>query len=188
MLAVPAVSLVFPTHPRGRIPAGVVMTLSHAIRRAVPIIAIALAVIAPTVQSQTKDQQAIRAAGDKWQRDIAADNVDAIVALHTPDVVLIFSNAPMVRGSEQLRATYTEMVKIPGLLLHWVPTKIDVTSLTSAVEYGTYAESFDTPGGKMRDAGNYVVIWKKIDGKWRVALDAPSSTTPLPATLPAEQS
>jgi len=108
--------------------------------------------------------------------------------LHTPDVILMFSNAPLVRGSEQLRATYAEMVKIPGLLLHWVPTKIEVTSPTSAVEYGTYTESFDTRGGKMRDAGNYVVIWKKIDGNWRVALDAPSSTVPMPAVLPAEQS
>jgi quercetin dioxygenase-like cupin family protein len=63
-----------------------------------------------------------------------------------------------------------------------------VTSPTTATEYGTYTDSFDTPSGKIRDAGNYVVLWKKIDGKWRVALDAPSTTTPLPATMPAEQS
>ncbi|PYO79071.1 MAG: hypothetical protein DMD63_05365 [Gemmatimonadetes bacterium] len=150
--------------------------------------AMAIAALSQTAASQTRDQRAIREAGDKWQRDIGADNVEAIVALHTPDAVLMFSNAPLVKGSQAVRATYAEMVKVPGLLLHWIPTKIDVTSPTTATEYGTYAESFDSPGGKIRDAGNYVVLWRKIDGKWRIALDAPSTTTPLPAQLPADQS
>ena len=150
--------------------------------------AMAIAALSQTAAGQTKDQRAIREAGDKWQRDIAADNVEAIVALHTPDAILMFSNAQLLKGAESVRAVYTDMVKLPGLVMHWIPTRIDVTSPTTATEYGTYTDSFDTPGGKMRDAGNYVVLWKKIDGKWRVALDAPSTTTPLPAALPADQS
>jgi len=150
--------------------------------------AMAIAALSQTAASQTKDQRAIREAGDKWQRDIAADNVEAIVALHTPDAILMFSNAQLLKGAESVRAVYTDMVKLPGLVMHWVPTRIDVTSPTTATEYGTYTDSYDTPGGKMRDAGNYVVLWKKIDGRWRVALDAPSTTTPLPAALPADQS
>jgi quercetin dioxygenase-like cupin family protein len=65
--------------------------------------------------------------------------------------------------------------------MHWTPTKIEVVSPTRAIEYGTYTESFDTPEGKGTDAGNYVTVWHKINGKWRVALDAPNTTTPLPA-------
>ena len=148
----------------------------------------ALTTLAHTAASQTKDQREIRALVDEWQRDIAADNVDAIVALHAPDAVVMFSNAPVAKGSAAIRAVYSEMVKTPGLLLHWIPTRIDVTSPTTATEYGTYTESYDSPGGKMRDIGNYVVIWRKIGGRWRVALDAPSTTTPLPATMPAVQS
>jgi uncharacterized protein (TIGR02246 family) len=152
------------------------------------LIVAAIAVFSQTAAGQTATQRAIRAVGDQWQKAIAADNVDAIVALHAPDAVLMFSNAPLARGSEAVRTLYNEMVKTPGLLLHWVPTKIEVTSPTTATEYGTYTESFDSPGGKLRDSGNYVVLWRKIDGKWRVALDAPSTTTPLPAAMPAEQS
>src|SRR2546423_10610340 len=100
----------------------------------------------------------------------------------------MFSNAPLVKGSAPIRALYNEMVKTPGLLLHWTPTRIDVTSPTTATEYGSYTESYDSPGGKMRDVGNYVVIWRKIGGSWRVALDAPSTTIPLPAAMPAQQS
>ena len=164
------------------------MKFSPVLRRAAALSAIAIAALSQTAAGQTKEQQAIRDAGDKWQRDIAADNVDAIVALHAPDAILMFSNAPLARGSKAVRDTYTDMVKLPGLVMHWTPTKIEVTSPTTATEYGTYTDSYDTPSGKMRDAGNYVVLWKKIDGKWRVALDAPSTTTPLPASMPAEQS
>lgn len=152
------------------------------------LIVAAIAALSQTAAGQSPTQRAIRAAGDQWLKDIAARNVDGIVSLHAPDAVVMFSNAPLVKGSGAIRALYQEIVKTPGLLLHWVPTKIDVTSPTTATEYGTYTESFDSPGGKMRDAGNYVVLWKKIDGRWRIALDAPSTTTPLPATMPAEQS
>ena len=149
---------------------------------------VAIAAISQTATGQTAAHRAIRAAGDQWQKDIAARNVDGIVALHTPDAVLMFSNAPLAKGSAAVRALYDEMVKTPGLLLHWVPTRIEVTSPTTATEYGTYTESYDSPGGKLRDNGNYVVLWRKIDGKWRVALDAPSTITPLPALMPSEES
>jgi quercetin dioxygenase-like cupin family protein len=76
---------------------------------------------------------------------------------------------------------WAEAVKTPGLVMHWTPTKIEVASPTVATEYGTYTESYDTPQGKGTDAGNYVTIWHKINGKWRVALDAPNTSAPLPA-------
>lgn len=143
---------------------------------------------APGASAQTTEQRAIRAASDRWQKAIADDDVDAIVALHAPNAVLMFSNMPLATGAAAVRSLYSEMVKTPGLLLHWIPTRIEVTSPTTAVEYGSYTESFDSPGGKMHDVGNYVVFWRKISGRWRIQLDAPSTTTPLPATMPAEQS
>ena len=147
--------------------------------------ALAIAAFTSTVQSQQSDARAIRALSDQWQKDAAAQNVDAIVALHTPDAVVMLSHAPLAKGSAAIRGMWAEMVKTPGLVLHWTPTKIEVASPTVATEYGTYTESFDTPQGKGTDAGNYVTIWHKINGKWRVALDAPNTTTPLAAAAAA---
>src|ERR1700674_3910374 len=149
------------------------------------LIALAIAAFAQTAASQTNDARTIRALSDKWQRDVAAQNVDAIVALHTPDTVVMLSHSPLVTGPVAIRGAWSEMVKTPGLVLHWTPTRIDVASPTVATEYGTYTESYDTPQGKATDAGNYVTIWHKINGKWRVALDAPNTTAPLPAAAPA---
>ncbi|HEY8850894.1 MAG TPA: nuclear transport factor 2 family protein [Gemmatimonadaceae bacterium] len=155
------------------------------------LIAVAIAALAQTATSQTRDERAIRAASEAWQRYIAAQQVDSIVGLFTPDAVVLFANTPPTKGSTALRSSWTDIVKLPGFRVHWTPTWVDVASPTRATEYGTYTESYDTPNGKMSDAGNYVTVWHKVKGKWRVALDAPVSTTPMPpatAALPAESS
>jgi ketosteroid isomerase-like protein len=149
-------------------------------RRMPALIALAIAALAHPASGQTRDERAVRAASDAWQRYIAAQQVDSIVALHTPDAIIMFSHTPLVKGTAAIRDVYSEMTKIPGMTLHWTPTKIVVASPTVATEYGTYTESYSTPQGKASDAGNYVTIWNKINGKWRVALDAPNTTDPLP--------
>jgi uncharacterized protein (TIGR02246 family) len=156
------------------------------ITRRTTLAAIAIAALAITAQGQQTEAAKIRALSDQWQRDVAAQNIDAIVALHTPDAVVMLSHAPLVKGSDAIRTGWADAVKTPGLVMHWTPTKIDVVSPTVATEYGTYTESYDTPEGKGKgtDAGNYVTIWHKVNGKWRVALDAPNTTTPLPKQEP----
>ncbi len=146
---------------------------------------LAVAAFATAAQSQQSDARAIRALSDQWQRDVAAQNVDAIVALHAPDAVVMMSHAPLATGSAAIRSMWAEAVKTPGLVMHWTPTKIEVASPTVATEYGTYTESYNTPQGKGTDAGNYVTIWHKINGKWRVVLDAPNTSSPLAAAASA---
>jgi ketosteroid isomerase-like protein len=102
------------------------------------LIALAIAVFAPTAQTQQKDARTIRALSDQWQRDVAAQNVDAIVALHTPDAIVLMANSPAMKGAVAIRGGWSEMVKTPGLNLHWTPTRIDVASPKVATEYGTY--------------------------------------------------
>jgi uncharacterized protein (TIGR02246 family) len=157
------------------------MNSTRAIAVRTALTAMAFAAFAATAQSQQSDAAAIRALSNQWQRDIANQNIDRIVTLFAPDAVVMMSNSPVIRGATAIRELYAGMAKTPGLVLHWAPTKIDVASRTRATEYGTYADSWDTPQGKMRDAGSYVVIWHKINGRWRVALDAVVTSTPIPA-------
>lgn len=144
------------------------------------LLAAAIAAVAQTAAAQTKDERAIRAASDAWQRYIAAQQVDSIAGLFTPDAVIMFANSPVMKGTDQIRTQWADIVKIPAYKVHWTPTWVDVTSPTRATEYGTYSESYDTPTGNTSDAGTYVTVWHKVNGKWRIALDAPVSTTPIP--------
>src|SRR6266513_5541302 len=87
---------------------------------------LAVAAFATAAQSQQSDARAIRALSDQWQQDVAAQNLDAIVALHAPDAVVMMSHAPLVTGSTAIRGAWGDMLKTPGLVLHWPPTKIEV--------------------------------------------------------------
>ena len=164
------------------------MKLKSSIMTLILSMALAIAALGQTAASQTSDERAVRAASDARQRYVAAQNVDSIVALHTPDAVVMPSNAPPMKGSSAIRSGWTEMLKTDRLRLHLIPTRIEVASPTLATEYGTYTESYYGLGGKMSEAGNYVTIWRKANGKWRVALDAPVSVMPMPAQMPAEAS
>jgi ketosteroid isomerase-like protein/mannose-6-phosphate isomerase-like protein (cupin superfamily) len=161
------------------------MKRTRSILALIPLIAIAIPTLSRPASSQT-NERAIRAASEAWQRYVAAQNVDSIMALHASDAVVMNSNAPLVKGSAAIRSGWADMVKTPGLRLHWIPTRIDVASPTVATEYGTYTESYDTPGGKVRETGSYVTIWHRVNGKWRVALVAPVTTMPMPAQISAE--
>ena len=144
------------------------------------VVVLASVAYAPAMMSQQKDEQAIRALGADWQRAIAAHDVDRIVAIHAPDAISMSSNSPLASGSSGIRTAYTGLVNLPGVALAWVPTKIEIVSPTVATETGTYTLAFDSPQGRVNDAGNYSTIWRKVGGQWRVATDATVSTTPFP--------
>ncbi len=40
-----------------------------------------------------------------------------------------------------------------------------------AYDYGTYTFAFDGDKGRVIEKGKYIVVWKKIDGAWKVAAD-----------------
>jgi ketosteroid isomerase-like protein/quercetin dioxygenase-like cupin family protein len=134
--------------------------------------------------SNTSDEQQIRVAGADWRRAAAAGDVDRIVALHTPDAVLMTSNYPLSTGSAGARSSWNSIVNLPGVAIDWAPTKIDVVSPNVATEIGTYTLSYNGPQGRVNDRGNYTTIWHKIDGQWRVYDDATVSSTPFPAYQP----
>ena len=143
---------------------------------------LAIAAVSQLASAQSRDERAIRAQDDEWQRAINAGEVDKILAIHKSDAIYMMSHQPLIRGAVAIRSGWSEAVKLPNYRVHWTPMKIDVASSRVATEYGTYTESYNGPDGKMvTDGGNYVTIWNKVNGKWLVALDAPNTTTPLPA-------
>lgn len=143
--------------------------------------AFTLAACAPSVTvNQQTEEQAIRAMNQDWMDAIAAHDLDRIEAIHTPDAVLWVSNMPVTAGAPAMRKMNYEMLSMPGVNLTWVPGQIEVTSPTTATESGTYAMAYNTPTGRVTDNGNYITLWRKIDGRWRVEREAVVSTTPFP--------
>jgi len=99
------------------------------------LVLIANMTVANAATSQTRDERAVRAASAAWQRYILAQQIDSIVALHTPDAVVMFGNAPVSKGSDQIRTQWGDIMKIPAFKVQWTPTWVDVASPTRATVY-----------------------------------------------------
>jgi ketosteroid isomerase-like protein len=101
--------------------------------------------------------------------------VDAFLSYFADDVRLFRMDAFPAVGREAARAM---LAAKPGSIV-WQPTKADVSrSGDLGYAYGTY--EFKTLDGK-GESGNYLRIWKRrVDGKWKVALDLLNPITPAP--------
>lgn len=144
------------------------------------IVAIAHACAPAAMVNYQTEEQAVRTASNEWMAATAARDLDRVMSYYAPDASVMVSNMPAATGAAAVRAMSTEMLRMPGISLTWNATRVDVTSPTTATEVGTYRMGFDTPGGRVSDAGNYMTMWRKIDGRWKVAGDAVVTTTPMP--------
>jgi uncharacterized protein (TIGR02246 family) len=157
----------------------------HRMRLASVLAFFALGACATTMVNQASEEQAIRAVDNEYQTAFNAHDADRLVAVHAPDALVMISNAPLASGSSALRGSFADFFKASAPSLSFTPTRIDVASPTVATEVGTYTLTLDTPQGKVTDRGNYSTVWHKINDQWRIAVDAPVSTTPLPAMAAA---
>lgn len=125
------------------------------------------------------DALAITQADSSWLRGVMGKHVDSVMAYYTPDVVSYSGGVAPAVGTDQVRAVYTEMVKTTFTNPSLTNTVKFSDDGSMAYDYGTYHLTMQPPGGKATPFdGAYVNVWKKVDGKWKIALE---SSTPIPA-------
>lgn len=125
------------------------------------------------------EEQAIRELDARWNQAIADRDVDAIVALYADDGYLAPTNAPRIAGHDALRDAWTHMLDLTEGQAVITPVDIDVARAGDmAVETGDYRLSVRNGGQLMEDSGKYVVVWKKVDGTWKVAADIFNTNLP----------
>ena len=141
---------------------------------------VALSLIAPTVNGdQAADAQRIRELTVVWVAAAAEKDIDKIVDLYAEDGYFMASNAPPVQGREAIGEAWSGLLGLPGITITFGATRIDVSSSGDlAMDLGTYALGFDTETGRVNDHGKYVVVWKRVDGEWKVAADIFNSNLP----------
>ena len=160
------------------------MTRRNNPTRLLPILAaFALAGCAPTATiNRAAEEAAIRAAEQEYMAAFNAHDVNRLLAVHSPDAVVMVSNTPLASGTSALNTAFAEFFREGSPRLSFTPTRIDIVSPTVATEYGTYTNTFNTPQGMVTDRGNYTTVWHKINGQWRIAIDAPVTAMPMPGS------
>ena len=90
-------------------------------------------------------------------------------------------NAPAIVGLPAIRAWFETGLLQPGISNFFEADTIEVAvSGDLAYDRGTYRFAMETPNGRVEDIGKYLMIWKRIDGEWKVVVDISNSDQPLP--------
>lgn len=133
------------------------------------------------------DEAAIRAADSAWFAAHNAGDADAVAALYAGDAVISAPGAPPARGSAAVRQALAKDVadmKAGGFTLEPSP-KADVgVSGDLGWIWNTFTVK-DKSGGTV-DAGKYLTLLGRKDGKWLIIRDIwNSDNPPAPAAKPA---
>lgn len=141
--------------------------------------AVMLSSLAAPVSAESRDEQAIRSLIQQWVKLVAAKNADAVAELYAPDGAIMPPNAPLAEGRAAIAATWRSMMEAPGFQLTFVPTRIDVSKGGDmAMDRGTYRLVTQAATGAVEDRGKYVVVWRKVGGRWKAAADIFNSDLP----------
>jgi uncharacterized protein (TIGR02246 family) len=128
------------------------------------------------------EEQAIRTQGEQLLAREQAKDADGALTFYTDDAVALMPGAAAVTTKDALRSLYQEFFTTAGMTsLQSTVGDIDVAASGDlAVEHGVNVITFTTPQGEMTDTGKYLVVWKKVDGQWKVARISVNSDSPPP--------
>jgi uncharacterized protein (TIGR02246 family) len=132
----------------------------------------------PTASVDTKAAAAeIRKGDDDFFAAVKARDANAIAALYSNDAVSMPENSPPLVGHDAIQKFNQDFLKVPQLTMTGESETIRFSDDgTMAYDTGKYSVSFaDAKGHTIKDEGKYLNVMKKVDGKWKVVVDAFSS-------------
>lgn len=135
----------------------------------------------PAAAARSADEQAIWELEGRWNRLIAARDLEGIVALYASDGLVMPAGSPAAQGPAAVRQVWTGLLGLPGLKATLTPLQVTVAgSRDLALDRGRYELTTTGAGGPATEVGKYLVVWKKVGGAWKVAADMFSSDAPAP--------
>jgi uncharacterized protein (TIGR02246 family) len=154
------------------------------------LLTISVLLLAACGSSQTSsDYQSGDAESYIKQADVAfgtamrTNDMDALANMYAADATFMPPNMAAAHGQSAVRTSWS------GFLGQFSSTDLTLTpddvqqSGDLAVETGRYMVHVVPKGtaAPVTDSGKYVVVWKKIDGRWRIFRDIFNSDLPVPA-------
>jgi ketosteroid isomerase-like protein len=120
-----------------------------------------------------RDESQILLIDKAWSRAAKNKDIDGVIAPYATDGSILPFNAPMATGTAAIRQAWSLLMSKPGYGLTFSPTRIFVSASGDiAWEIGIFELKLNDAGGISKlMLGKYMVMWKKVDGDWRVAAD-----------------
>ncbi len=121
-----------------------------------------------TAGAQNGAAEAIKAVNQLFQEYVAEGNADPLTMLFTEDGMSMQPNADPRVGHEAIKEAHAEMFATGVGALRLTTDELEVFGDT-AHEVGRFVT--ETADGDHIDHGKYVVIWKRIEGEWKLHRD-----------------
>jgi hypothetical protein len=147
----------------------------------VPVLSVGLLAHAATVpqldpsSDRVEDRQQLRVLLDAMEAGISNLDIDALLKLTQPTVVITWQNAEVSRGRDQVLAYYNRMIKGGAPIVRKFSTKATLGGPAvfygdSAVAYGTTVDRYELAEGlDFTLNANWSTTIVKVDGQWKVA-------------------
>ncbi len=120
-------------------------------------------------------KSAIQAVNNTFMQAWEEGDAEAVARLYTPDAKFMVPGMPPLEGREAIQ-NYIQGGMDSGLASIELTAHEIQSHGSNAHEVGTF--TLTTANGETADRGNYVVIWKRINGKWHLRRDIINSTMP----------
>jgi ketosteroid isomerase-like protein len=110
-------------------------------------------------------------------RGMMAKNVDSVMCCYDNDAVSI-GGGKILKGTSDLRKSYTEAVKVNARDVTFQSSGVNFSDDgTMAWDYGTFSQTVDVKGKPTKQSGDFLNVWKRVDGKWKIAAEISSPAT-----------
>lgn len=119
------------------------------------------------------EKAAIQKVSDAWLQNIGERNAAAIAASFTSDGVVLNVGASPVSGPIAIEANIESNWAVnPDFTIDWQTQELSVSeSVDMAWERGQWTFDADGDGPANASNGEYITVFEKIGGEWKVAVD-----------------
>src|SRR4051812_20089780 len=134
---------------------------------------LAAVVVSAALPALGADEAArIRAGTTSWMQSFNSGNAGAVAALYSDDALLMAPGAPAARGVAAIKQAIAREIagaKKNGVTLaSAAPDEVNVAGDMAWHSGGFVAKD---KAGKPVDAGKFVEVWERKNGKWRIVRD-----------------
>ncbi|MGH9521949.1 MAG: YybH family protein [Terriglobales bacterium] len=139
--------------------------------KSLSIVLLVLCAVGALAQTSA-NEKAIRELDKQWAEASMQKNLDKVMAPYADDASMFPPNAPIATGTQQIRATWQHFLSDPNIVsVNFGVNKI-VVSRAGDMAYDTgWTEIKMKLANPPTQRGKYVVVWRKIGGKWKAVAD-----------------
>ena len=126
------------------------------------------------------DKAQIEAVLKSYERVLNASDVDGVVRLYTEDGVFMAQHNPSAVGIQQVEAAYTAVFQAIDLNVEFDIVEVEVIAddWAFARTNSSGRTSINATGDKVAEGNQELFVLRKIDGDWKIARYAFSTTNP----------